>query len=40
MTLGQKQRLFTELVGKLITWSYQNGYELTFGMSVKFMGLQ
>lgn len=31
MTLGQKQRLFTELVGKLITWSYQNGYELTFG---------
>ena len=31
MTLGQKQRLFTHLVGQLITWSYEHGYELTFG---------
>ena len=31
MTLSQKQRLFTKLVGQLITWSYAHGYELTFG---------
>ena len=31
MTLGEKQRRFTGLVGKLITWAYDNGYELTFG---------
>lgn len=31
MTLGQKQRLFTRLVGELIAWSYAHGYELTFG---------
>ena len=31
MTLSQKQRLFTQLVGRLITWSYEHGYELTFG---------
>jgi hypothetical protein len=31
MTLGEKQRLFTKLVGQLIGWCYQNGYELTFG---------
>src|SRR6478735_442173 len=31
MTLGEKQRRFTELVGRLITWCYANGYELTFG---------
>jgi hypothetical protein len=30
MTLGQKQRIFTRLVGVLIEWTYQNGYELTF----------
>lgn len=30
-TLGQKQRRFAKLVGQLITWSYANGYELTFG---------
>lgn len=30
-TLGQKQRRFTEYVGRLIAWAYQNGYELTFG---------
>ena len=31
MTLGNKQRHFTRLVGLLIEWAYQNGYELTFG---------
>lgn len=31
MTLGEKQRLFTRCVGQLITWAYQNGYELTLG---------
>lgn len=31
MTLGQKQRHFTRLVGLLIEYAYQNGYELTFG---------
>lgn len=31
MTLGEKQRLFTQLVGDLIIWSYDQGYTLTFG---------
>jgi len=31
MTLGEKQRLFTRLVGKLIEYAYNTGYELTFG---------
>lgn len=31
MTLGEKQRRFTECVGKLIQWAYANGFELTFG---------
>lgn len=31
MTLGEKQRRFTELVGRLIIWAYDEGYELTFG---------
>jgi len=31
MSLGEKQRRFTELVGRLILWCYDNGYELTFG---------
>lgn len=31
MTMGEKQRLFTKLVGQLIDWSYKNGYELTLG---------
>lgn len=31
MTLGQKQRLFTRLVGKLIAKAYRDGYELSFG---------
>lgn len=30
-TLGQKQRRFTRLVGLLIEYAYQHGYELTFG---------
>ncbi len=31
MTLGQKQRKFTSMVGMLIKWAYENGYELTVG---------
>lgn len=31
MTLSEKQRLFTKLVSQLISWSYANGYEFTFG---------
>lgn len=31
MTLGEKQRRFTELVARLITFAYDNGFELTFG---------
>ena len=31
MSLGEKQRRFTELVGRFILWCYDNGYELTFG---------
>lgn len=35
MTLGQKQRHFTRLVGLLIEFAYQQGYELTFGDSYR-----
>lgn len=31
MTLGQKQRMFTEMVGRLIAYAYLMGYELSFG---------
>lgn len=31
LTLGQKQRKFTAMVAKLITFAYANGFELTFG---------
>ena len=31
MLLGNKQRIFTRMIGKLIRWAYANGYELTFG---------
>ena len=31
MTLGEKQRLFTKLIAKLIQWAYTNGFELSFG---------
>lgn len=30
-TLGGKQRHFMWMLGKLITWAYDNGYELTGG---------
>lgn len=30
-TLGQKQREFTRMIGELIIWAYDRGYELTFG---------
>lgn len=31
MTLRQKQSIFVKLVGKLIKFAYDSGYELTFG---------
>lgn len=31
MTLGDKQRLFTQKIYLLIQWAYDHGYELTFG---------
>ncbi len=31
MSLSEKQRVFAKLVGKLLTWIYENGYEVTFG---------
>ncbi len=31
MTLSEKQRLFTRLVGQLIAKAYEMGYELTLG---------
>jgi len=31
MTLGSKQRKFSRMIGHLIAWAYEHGYELTFG---------
>lgn len=31
MSLGKKQRTFTRMIGRLIEFAYDNGYELTFG---------
>lgn len=31
MTLGQKQRNFTRMIGLLIEYAYQQGFELTVG---------
>lgn len=31
MTLGQKQRQFTRMIGVLIEYAYQQGYEVTVG---------
>jgi len=31
MTLGDKQRKFTQMVANLINYAYLQGYELTFG---------
>lgn len=35
MKLSEKQRIFTKLVAQLILWSYENGYELTFGQTTR-----
>jgi hypothetical protein len=35
MTLGEKQRLFTKLVAKFITWAYGQGYELSLGEALR-----
>jgi len=31
LTLGQKQRLFTKLLARLLIWADANGYELSVG---------
>lgn len=31
LTLGEKQRKFTRMIGELIAWAYANGFQLTFG---------
>ncbi|MNE13960.1 hypothetical protein D3C80_1068160 [compost metagenome] len=31
MTLGEKQKKFVKMVGELIAFAYDKGYELTFG---------
>lgn len=31
MTLGEKQRRFTRMLGQLIQWAYEQGFELTLG---------
>lgn len=31
MTLGEKQREFTRMIGLLVLYAYEQGYELTFG---------
>lgn len=35
LTLGEKQRLFTRLIGLLIAEAYRLGYELTFGEALR-----
>lgn len=31
MTLGDKQRLFAQLLGEFLVWCYANDYEVSFG---------
>ena len=31
MTLGQQQRHFALMIGELLVWIYEQGYEVTFG---------
>ncbi len=35
MTLGEKQRQFTKMIGQLILFAYDHGYELTFGHALR-----
>ena len=35
MTLREKQSEFARNVGKLITWCYENGYEISFGEALR-----
>lgn len=36
VSLGNKQRIFTLMISKLIQWAYGNGYELTFGDAYRY----
>lgn len=31
MTVGDKQKKFTQMLALLVAWAYENGYELTYG---------
>jgi hypothetical protein len=31
MTLGERQRHFPLMVAALVTWAYEQGFEITFG---------
>ncbi|WP_140920796.1 M15 family metallopeptidase [Limnobaculum xujianqingii] len=35
MTLSEKQQQFTVMIARLIMWSHENGYYLTFGESYR-----
>lgn len=35
MTLGEKQKQFVKLIGKLIDFAYASGYELSFGEALR-----
>lgn len=35
MTLGEKQRKFVRMVGQLITFAHDHGYEMTFGHALR-----
>jgi len=35
LTLGEKQRLFTYLLAKLVIWAYENDYELSYGEALR-----
>lgn len=35
MTLGEAQRLHVKLAAKLLTWAYAQGYELTWGETLR-----
>ncbi|MBF0100732.1 MAG: M15 family metallopeptidase [Desulfobacterales bacterium] len=35
MTLGEKQRKFVKMVGQLILFAYNQGYELSFGHALR-----
>lgn len=35
LTLGQKQKLFSYLIAKMVCWAYAQGYQLTYGEALR-----